>query len=133
MQQMMLRYFSYFEGKVHTPYRADKLTVAPGSTVKLKWLFDANISQVRTRIWLFLSNNNEENRRKGFLYLFAAIFNNSDPKIYMSTPFSFAIEKPAMLVLKNVSSSYNGSYGFAIGAPGEPTDPLFITLFIAGN
>ena len=133
MQKIISRYFSCFEGKVHAPNRGDKLTVAPGSTVKLQWSFDANISEVRVRMWMFLRNNNEENRRKGVLGdLLAVIHNNSDPEIY-SNLFSFAMEKPATLVLKNVSSSNNGSYGFALSAPGESTDPFYITLFIAGN
>ena len=108
--------------------------MALGSTVKLNWSFDANISEVRIRAWTFLNKNDQEIQGNRFLgYLLAVIHNNSDPKIFSYTPFSFAIQKPATLVLKNVSSSNNGSYGFSLGAPGESTDPFYITLFIAGN
>ncbi len=131
----MLNIFLCYKGKVHLPPGGDRLTFAPGTTAKIKWSFDANISEVRYRSWLFLTNNDRKRstERSTFLgYTLAFLYKDSDPEIY-SKLSGVAIEKPATLVLNNVNTSYNGSYGFWIVAPGEPRDPSYVSVFIAGK
>ncbi len=131
----MLNTFLCYKGKVHLPPGGDRLTFAPGTTAKIKWSFDVNISEVLYRSWLFLTNNDRKRSTEAFTFLgykLASIYKDGDPKIY-SKLSGVAIEKPATLVLKNVNTSYNGSYGFSIVAPGEPSDPSYVSVFIAGK
>ncbi len=131
----MLNTFLCYKGKVHLPPGGDRLTFAPGTTAKIKWSFDASISKVRFRAWFFLTNNDRKRSTKGsrfFGYTLAFIDKDGDPEIY-SKLSGVEIEKPAALILNNVNTSYNGSYGFLISAPGEPSDPSYVSIFIAGK
>jgi hypothetical protein len=103
------------------------LTFAPGTTSKIKWSFDARISKVIFRAWYFTSSDSAAEE------VIAYIRRDFDIQIVNSSLPGVAIEKPATLVLENVDSSYNGTYGFQIATPGEQGSIFEVAVFIASK
>ena len=114
-------------GKVHLPPGGSRLTFAPGTTAKIKWSFDARISKVIFRAWYFTSSDSAAEE------VIAYIRRDFDIEIVNSSLPGVAIEKPATLVLENVDSSYNGTYGFQIAASGEQGSIFEVAVFIASK
>ena len=91
----------------------------------IEWTY--SVTSVFLRSWSFLSGDG------GPEQLLANITLNGNPVIKknISLP-DVKIEKPATLVLRNVSLLYNGTYIFNLAA--FPTSGLSkLTLFVAGN
>jgi hypothetical protein len=109
------------------------MTLTPGSTAKIKWSFDVNVSKVDFRAWVFKNDEPRFRSKSSHGYTVAYIHDDGDPQIKYKELPGVAIEKPATLVLKNISINYNGSYGFYIVAPGEPGDPTWVAVFIVGK
>ena len=110
-----------FLGKICLPPGGPNLTFISGSTAKIKWSFDVNISHVNGRIWYF-----EGSGRKMEI---ATIIKDQDSIIRPSPLFWVSIEKPATLVLKNVNQSFTGTYTFGIYTTDwEPLSLVFVSI-----
>ena len=120
-------------GKITSPPDGTRLTFLPGSTDKIQWTFDDDISSLRYRnyrTWFFTSSNGSRPQR------LAAIYSNGEPKIFNSSLPGVAIEKPATLVLKNIDFKNNGTYRFELRHsfyPGRRFTSNEVVVFIAGK
>ena len=101
------------------------MTILPGSTAKIQWSYDDDISKVIYRVWYFKSSGRSQRE------LLAFILSDDIPQILNSTIPVVDIEKPATLVLKNVDLSYNGTYFFQLGSPGGGESE--VSVYIAGK
>ena len=101
-------------GKITSPPDGTRLTFLPGSTEKIQWTFDDDISLRRRgelsvdRSWYFTSSDGSQRER------LATIYFDGEPGILNSSLPGVAIEKPATLVLKNIDLRNNGTYRFQL-------------------
>ena len=103
------------------------MTVLPGSTVNIEWLFNDDVSQVVSRAWYFTSSDGSFVNER-----FASIFLDGDPRIDNSGLSGISIVKPATLLLKNVNQTYNGTYRFDLSSPGGGRSAR-VVVFIASK
>ncbi|CAB3976996.1 B-cell receptor CD22-like [Paramuricea clavata] len=96
------------EGKITSPPDGTRLTFLPGSTDKIQWTFDDDISSLRYRNYRFTSSNGSQPEQ------LARIYSNGKTRIFNSSLPGIAIEKPATLVLKNIDLRNNGTYRFEL-------------------
>ena len=101
------------------------MSILPGSTAKIQWSYDDDISKVINRVWYFKSTDGSPREPLAFIVF------DGDPQILNSTIPGVDIEKPATLVLKNVDLSYNGTYFFQLVSPGGGESD--VSVFIAGK
>ncbi|XP_028399323.1 uncharacterized protein LOC114522774 [Dendronephthya gigantea] len=111
------------QGVIYPPSSGNSLTFPPGSTGKIEWSFDDNISDVFSRSWSFTSTDGSVNRK-----VIATVSDDDDPKIRVSFPV-IEVEKPATLVLNNVDRRYDGKYEFHVSANVQTSSE--VTVFIA--
>jgi hypothetical protein len=120
-------------GKITSPPDGTRLTFLPGSTAKIQWTFDDDISSLEYRTWFFTSSDGSKPER------LAAIYSNREPQIVNSSLPGVAIEKPATLVLKNIDLKNNGTYRFEIRHFfdrfffGRDFAPNEVVVFVAGK
>ena len=102
-------------GKITSPPDGTRLTFLPGSTEKIQWTFDDDISlrhrgrvDLSDRSWYFTSSDGSQRER------LATIYFDGEPGILNSSLPGVAIEKPATLVLKNIDLRNNGTYRFQL-------------------
>ena len=100
-------------GKITSPLDGSRLTFLPGSTEKIQWTFDDDISLRRRRelfdrSWYFTSSDGSKREP------LATIYFDGEPGILNSSLPGVAIEKPATLVLKNIDLRNNGTYRFQL-------------------
>ena len=99
------------------------MTFTPGSTEKLVWSFTDDIKSFSFRLWTFTPS---DGRPEVGL---AEIKGHGDVKI-LTTSYKVAVEKPATLVLKNVSVTFDGTYRFSLSPHANPSD---VFVYIAGK
>ncbi len=85
------------------------------------------------RTWFLKSDDPRHRTQELPVRTIAYIHDDGDPQITYNKLPGVAIEKPATLVLNNVNTSYNASYGFRIIASGEPNRIFYVAVFIAGK
>ena len=125
-------------GKITSPPDGNRLTFLTGSTEKIQWTFDDDISlSVKRgrfrRSWYFTSSDGSQRERT-----IATIYLDREPRIFNSTLPGIAIEKPATLVLKNIDLKNNGTYRFKLVVSSPQSKPAVTTshevvVFIAGK
>ena len=102
------------------------MTVLPGSTVNIKWSFSHDVSQVLVRVWYFTSSDGS------FVQVLASIIDDQNPQIFKSDLSGVSIVKPATLLLRNVSQTYDGTYRFDILGRGG-SESSQVVVFIASK
>ena len=115
-------------GKITSPPPGTRLTFLPGSTAKIQWAFDDDISRVFYRLWRYFGTSSDSSQ----VELLVAILSDQAPEVYNSSLSGVSIEKPATLVLKDVDLSYNGTYQFQLLASGT-VESSKVVVFIAGK
>ena len=103
------------------------MTVLPGSTVNIEWLFNDDVSQVISRTWYFTSSDGSFVNER-----LASIIFDDDPQIENSGLSGVSIVKPATLFLKNVNQTYDGTYRFDLSSPGGGRSAQ-VVVFIASK
>ena len=103
------------------------MTVLPGSTANIEWLFFDDVSQVISRTWYFTSSDGSFVNQR-----LASIFLDEDPRIDNSGLSGVSIVKPATLFLKNVNQTYNGTYRFDLSGRGGSGSSR-VVVFIASK
>ena len=86
------------------------MTVLPGSTAKITWSFNDDVSQVISRAWYFTSSDGSFVGKR-----LARIIDDENPQIFNSGLSGVSIVKPATLLLKNVNQTYDGTFKNAVG------------------
>ena len=99
------------------------MTFIPGSTNKIMWSFDNDITEFSSRTWTFTPSDG------GSQVGLAIIIGHGDVA-KSTTLYDVAVEKPATLVLKNVNLTYNGTYQFSL-SPGASASE--VVVYIAGK
>ncbi|XP_028397084.1 hemicentin-1-like [Dendronephthya gigantea] len=99
------------------------MTMLPGSTGKIVWSFDDDLSVVFSRSWAFTSTDGSFSNT-----VLTRIAADGAATIFFSFPV-ITVEKPATLVLKNVNRSYDGKYKFTLQARSDTSSE--VTVFIA--
>ena len=95
----------------------------PGSTEKIVWSFTDDIKSHSYRLWIFTPSDGQPE------VALAKI--NGDAKVQiLTTSYEVAVEKPATLDLKNVNTTYNGTYQFSL-SPGSSQSE--VVVYIAGK
>ena len=95
-------------GAITSPPEGTEFVFLPGSTGKLTWTFDDDVSTLFLRSWFFTRSGGSTTER------LARIVDDDDPKILQSSLSGVEIVKPATMLLKNVNQSYNGVYQFQL-------------------
>ena len=107
------------------------MTFLPGSTAKIQWTFDDDISIWKYRGWRFTSRNGSK------VETFAEIYSNDEPRISSNSLPGVAIEKPATLVLKNIDLKNNGIYWFVSHFDSSTSRDVVhdgeVVVFVAGK
>ena len=110
-------------GQIILPPGGNSLTILNGSTAKIEWSLDptVNLAAILLRSWTFKSSRGGKDDFLGSI---------SQPgDITISTKlYEVEIEKPATLVLKNVNASYDGTYEFALLAPGTSVSEVVVVI-----
>ena len=101
------------------------MTLLPGSTAKIEWTFDDNITVTLIRAWSFTSTDGTFKRT-----MLARIIGDGSATIFVSFPV-IAVEKPSKLVLKNVDRRYDGKYKFHVLATFNTESE--VTVIIVGK
>ena len=112
-------------GKITSPDDGTNITIIPGESDNIIWLFDDMISNVGSRTWFFTSSDGV---RKGPL---GGILSDSTPAPQNGVLSGIGITKPATLTLNNVNQSYDGTYRFTLTA--TETDMSNVRVFIASK
>jgi hypothetical protein len=101
----------------------------PGTTGNLTWKFDDDVSTLRNRLWYFTPNGRSRSE------LLAAITKDDNPRIRRNLLSGVDVVKPATIILKNVSQSYNGKYEFILVGLGRRrlARPVGVRVFIASK
>ena len=108
------------------PVPGDYTFVVPqGKDARINWKLNEQVSDLITRVWCFRSSDG------GISEVLAFIIRDGQPNIENGSLPGVEIEKPATLVLKNVSMRYNGVYSFRIS--GNVDGTFLVTLFVAGK
>ncbi|XP_028399386.1 peroxidasin homolog [Dendronephthya gigantea] len=94
--------------QIRLPPVGNRLIFVKRSTAKLEWSFNDNVTNVRFRSWSFTSG---EGSKKAVQL--ARIIDDGTVE-NRSNALDFKIEKPATLVLNNVSQIQNGTYKFTL-------------------
>jgi hypothetical protein len=94
-------------GKVFPPSDGTSLVFARGSTRRIVWSYDDDITALSRRIWSFESSDGKLDE------IFAFVDTDGGVNILTSL-FEVAIEKPATLVLRNINETYGGTYKFSL-------------------
>ena len=103
------------------------MTVLPGSTVNIKWSFSHDVSQELLRVWYFTSSDGSIGSK-----VLGRIIGNQNPQIFNSGLSGVSIVKPATLLLRNVSQTYDGTYRFdLLGRGGSESSQ--VVVFIASK
>ena len=110
-------------GAVFLASNGNNVTFIPGSTGRIIWSFDDDIKSFSRRIWILTPSDGRP--RVGL----AKIEGDGGVQI-LTNSYQVAVEKPATLVLKNVSSTYDGIYEFLL-SPGGSSSHVFV--YIAGK
>ncbi|XP_028399325.1 hemicentin-1-like [Dendronephthya gigantea] len=110
-------------GDVKSPTSGNKMTLLPGSTGKIVWSFDDDISVVFSRSWAFTSTDGSFSNTA-----LTRIANDGNATKLVSFPV-ITVEKPATLVLKNVNRSYDGKYKLTLQSCTDTSSE--VTIFIA--
>ena len=97
-----------------------------GSTAKIPWSYNENSSEEHFRYWAFSSGDGSLNPNELARIVDDVVVENR------SSPLSFEIEKPATLVLKNVSQIYHGTYKFIL-VTSEGCGQSDVSVLIAGK
>ena len=116
-----------FLGEITSPLDGSNITVLPGENVNIKWSFNDDVSQVISRAWYFTSSDGSFVDKR-----LARIIDDENPQIFNSGLSGVSIVKPATLLLKNVNQTYDGTYRFALSAPGGGS-PFEVVVFIASK
>ena len=119
----MLQFFCCLGQQINLPPEGDTLYFLKGSTERIEWNY-TGISTPTGRFWTFTSSDGRLEQK-----LLAYIYEENRPVIKTSV-LDVDIEKPATLVLKNINSTYNGTYRFEI-APGRLFSDVYV--FIIGK
>ena len=112
-------------GAVYPPSNRTNVTFTPGSTEKLVWSFTDDIKGIFFRSWTFTPSDGQPE------VSLATIIGDGNPLIHISS-YQIEVEKPATLVLKNVSLVYDGTYQFSL-ADGTSASLAVIYIYIAGK
>ena len=88
------------------------MTVLPGSTAKIKWSFNDDVSQVISRAWYFTSSDGSFVNKR-----LARIIDDENLQIFNSGLSGVSVVKPATLILKNINQTYDGTYRFDLSGP----------------
>ena len=120
-------YLLHCLGQITSPPDGSNMTVLPGSTVNITWSFNDDVSQVSFRAWYFTSSDG-----RFVSNLLASIIRDSQPQIEDIGSSGVSIVKPATLLLKNVSQTYDGTYQFQLSAPGSGS-AFEVVVFIASK
>ncbi|XP_028416919.1 neural cell adhesion molecule 1-like [Dendronephthya gigantea] len=96
------------KGKLSPPLDGDNLVFVNGSTAKIQWSVSDGLSEEQFRYWAFSSGDGSENAVE------LARIVDDGVVVNQNSPLDFEIEKPATLVLKNVSQNYNGEFRFIL-------------------
>ncbi|CAB4032156.1 ---NA---, partial [Paramuricea clavata] len=111
-------------GQVSLPPEGNTFVVLPGENVTIVWKLDVDVALITGRSWTFLP--------KG-IDTFAAIIGDGgvvgNPQY---SPGPFTIIKPATLILKNVTTQYNGTYNFFVSTLRGGENSI-VTVFVAGK
>ena len=114
-------------GEIISPAKGTNVSFLPGSTGNLTWTFDDDISTLYERFWYFIPSG-------GSSELLAHIYDDKDPQVEQSSlSAGVKIVKPATLLLKNVSQSYNGIYRFFLIRSGIKYPAADVRVFIASK
>ena len=108
---------------IKLPPEGDKLYFPKGTRVRIQWSY-TGISEVTFRTWTFTSSDGRFNKEQLFV-----IHKENKPDRHIQE-LDVDVEEPATLVLKNVNSTYNGTYSFEI-APGRYISE--VDVFILGK
>ena len=109
--------------QINLPARGDTLYFLKGSTARIEWSY-TGITTLTGRLWTFTSIDMRFNKK-----LLAYIYEKAKPEIE-TQELDVDVEEPATLVLKNVNSTYNGTYSFEI-TPGRYFSE--VDVFILGK
>ncbi|CAB4039502.1 Hypothetical predicted protein [Paramuricea clavata] len=100
------------------------LTILPGESKNITWIFDDDIFQVGSRTLFFTSS---DGLRVGPL---GGILLDLQPLIQKDILPEISITKPATLGLNNINQSYDGTYRFTLIATGSVSE-FDVRVFIA--
>ncbi|XP_028413748.1 opioid-binding protein/cell adhesion molecule-like isoform X2 [Dendronephthya gigantea] len=112
---------------VFPPSNGSDLVFLPGSTARINWTFDDDISTVRFRDWSFTSTDGS------FKGLALASISRDGGIIIETALLEVAVEKPATLVLKNVNNSYDGKYKFLLFATSSLASEVVVIIVVTPN
>ncbi|XP_028399502.1 hemicentin-1-like [Dendronephthya gigantea] len=94
--------------QIRLPPVGNRLIFVKRSTAKLEWSFNDNVTNVRFRSWSFTSGEGSKKAVQLARIIHDGTVENR------SNALDFKIEKPATLVLNNVSQIQNGTYKFTL-------------------
>ena len=122
----LLNFSSLFlcKGAVFPPSNSNTVTFIPGSTEKIVWSFNDDIKSFSRRLWTFTPSDGRPQ------VALAKIEGDGNVEIFNNS-YDVALEKPATLVLKNVTLAYNGTYEFLLAPNGVGSSK--VVVYIAGK
>ena len=117
---------AYFPlGALYPPHNGTRLTFLKGSTARIPWRFDG-VSYIISRSWYFQGRDGSPEEAV------ALIFKQGDPVKYDSSLPGVIVEKPATLILPNLTMKYDGTYRFNLAAITGRWDST-VVVYIAGK
>ncbi|XP_028413706.1 titin-like [Dendronephthya gigantea] len=110
-------------GTVYPPTNGTRLTLLKGSTARISWRFDG-VGTINARSWYFQSIDASREET------IALLPRNNVSDIPKSSLPRVNVEKPATLILQNLTEKYNGTYRFELAAAGGGDSSIVVYIAV---